>query len=448
MVTGEEGTARTAEREPAEQQVQVRRAAVASAIGTTIEWYDFFLYNTAAALVFPHLFFPASSTYAGAMQSFATYFVGFAARPIGAAIFGHWGDRIGRKTTLIITLLVMGLASAAIGILPGTAAIGVAAPLLLVTLRVLQGIAVGGEWSGSVLLTMEWGDQNRRGLLGSFAQVGVPVGLVLGTGGMTLLSATMSDQAFSSWGWRVPFLASLILVAIGLAIRLKILETPMFTKVLDHGRTAAAPVAEAIRRHWREILLSAGLRFAEQMPFYLFTTFVLTYVVQRHHYSKTFVLTAVLVGAAVELAAIPFFSHLSDSVGRKRVYLAGAITAGVLAFPYFAVLTHGSQPLIFLAVVLSMIVHAMMYGPQAALIGESFPTHLRYGGAGLGYQLASVFAGGPAPLLATWLLHETGTPYSISVYIVIAAVITVACCLVLPDRSRVDIDDSTIYSRV
>src|SRR6188472_3336517 len=288
------------------RRVQVRRAAMASAIGTTIEWYDFFLYNTAAALVFPHLFFPESTAYAGAMQSFATYFVGFAARPIGAAIFGHWGDRIGRKTTLIITLLVMGLASAVIGIMPGTATIGVAAPVLLVVLRVLQGIAVGGEWSGSVLLTMEWGDQQRRGLLGSFAQIGVPVGLVLGTGGMTLLSATMSEEAFDSWGWRIPFLASLILVAVGLVIRLKILETPMFSKVLEHGKTASAPVAEAIRRHWREILLSAGARFAEQMPFYLFTTFVLIYVVERHHYSKTFVLTAVLVGATVELAAIPY----------------------------------------------------------------------------------------------------------------------------------------------
>ena len=447
MTIGDDEVTRAVQADSGTKQVQVRRAAMASAIGTTIEWYDFFLYNTAAALVFPHLFFPASSAYAGAMQSFATYFVGFAARPIGAAIFGHWGDRIGRKTTLIITLLVMGISSAVIGMMPGTATIGVAAPLLLVFLRVLQGIAVGGEWSGSVLLTMEWGDQKRRGLLGSFAQVGVPVGLVLGTGGMTLLSATMSDEAFDSWGWRIPFLASLILVAVGLAIRLRILETPMFAKVVDQGRTAAAPVKDAIKHHWREILLSAGVRFAEQMPFYLFTTFVLTYVVQKHHYSKTFVLAAVLVGATVELAAIPFFSHLSDSIGRKRVYTAGAVIIGLFAFPYFYVLTHGGAVMIFTVVVLSMIIHAMMYGPQAALIGESFPTHLRYGGAGLGYQLASVFAGGPAPLLATWLLHETGTPYSISIYIVIAAVITVICCLALADRSRADIEDDAIYSR-
>ncbi len=447
MAIGDEEVSRAVEADSGTKRVQVRRAAMASAIGTTIEWYDFFLYNTAAALVFPHLFFPASSAYAGAMQSFATYFVGFAARPIGAAIFGHYGDRIGRKTTLIITLLVMGLASAVIGIMPGTATIGVAAPILLVALRVLQGIAVGGEWSGSVLLTMEWGDQKRRGLLGSFAQVGVPVGLVLGTGGMTLLSATMSDEAFDSWGWRIPFLASLILVAVGLVIRLRILETPMFAKVVEQGKTATAPVKDAIKHHWREILLSAGVRFAEQMPFYLFTTFVLIYVVQRHHYSKTFVLAAVLVGATVELAAIPFFSHLSDSLGRRKVYVTGAVIAGLFAFPYFYVLTHGGQVWIFIVVVLSMIIHAMMYGPQAALIGESFPTHLRYGGAGLGYQLASVFAGGPAPLVATWLLHETGTPYSISIYIVIAAVITVICALALADRSRADIEDDTVYSR-
>ena len=429
------------------QRVQVRRAALASAIGTTIEWYDFFLYNTAAALVFPHLFFPASSAYAGAMQSFATYAVGFAARPVGAAIFGHWGDRIGRKATLIITLLLMGISSGIVGMLPGTASIGFAAPLLLVLLRLIQGIAIGGEWSGSVLLAMEWGDQRKRGLLGSFAQIGVPVGLVLGTGGMTLLSATLSPAAFDSWGWRLPFLASLILVAVGLVIRLKILETPMFAKLVADKKTARTPVLDAIRHHWREILLSAGLRFSEQMPFYLFTSYVLVYVVARGDFSKTFVLNAVLVGAACELAMIPLFSQLSDRLGRKRVYLTGAVLTGIVAFPYFAVLTNGGHALVFVAVVLSFVPHALQYGPQAALIGESFPTHLRYGGAGLGYQLASVFAGGPAPLLATWLLHETGTPYSISGYIVIAAVITVLCVVALPDRSRADIDDVTVYQR-
>ncbi|WP_410622234.1 MFS transporter [Amycolatopsis sp. cmx-8-4] len=447
MVLGDNGITHKVEPDSKSGRVQVRRAALASSIGTTIEWYDFFLYNTAAALVFPHLFFPASSAYAGAMQSFATYAVGFAARPVGAAIFGHWGDRIGRKTTLIVTLLLMGISSGVVGLLPGTAAIGFAAPLILVLLRLVQGIAIGGEWSGSVLLAMEWGDQKKRGLLGSFAQIGVPVGLVLGTGGMTLLSATLTPAAFDSWGWRLPFLASLILVAIGLVIRLKILETPMFAKLIEKGETAKTPVLDAIRQHWREILLSSGVRFSEQMPFYLFTSYVLIYVVARHDFSKTFVLNAVLVGAALELLMIPLFSQLSDRYGRKKVYLTGVVLTGLIAFPYFAILTGGGHALVFVIVVVSFIPHALQYGPQAALIGESFPTHLRYGGAGLGYQLASVFAGGPAPLLATWLLHQTGTPYSISGYIVLSAIVSVVCVIWLKDRSHADIDDASVYRR-
>ncbi|MFI5591032.1 MFS transporter [Amycolatopsis sp. NPDC051758] len=447
MVLGDNGITHKVEPDSKTGQVQVRRAALASAVGTTIEWYDFFLYNTAAALVFPHLFFPASSAYAGAMQSFATYAVGFAARPVGAAIFGHWGDRIGRKATLIVTLLLMGISSGIVGMLPGTASIGFAAPLILVLLRLVQGIAIGGEWSGSVLLAMEWGDQKKRGLLGSSAQIGVPVGLVLGTGGMTLLSAVLSPAAFDSWGWRLPFLASLILVAVGLVIRLKILETPMFARLVANKETARTPVLDAIRHHWREILLSAGVRFSEQMPFYLFTSYVLIYVVARHEFSKTFVLNAVLVGAALELLMIPFFSHLSDRYGRKKVYLSGVVLTGLIAFPYFAILTSGGHALVFVIVVVSFVPHALQYGPQAALIGESFPTHLRYGGAGLGYQLASVFAGGPAPLLATWLLHQTGTPYSISGYIVLSAVVSVLCVIWLKDRSKVDIDDASVYRR-
>ncbi|WP_406632271.1 MFS transporter [Amycolatopsis sp. WGS_07] len=447
MTLGDNEVTQSVQASSGARRVQVRRAALAGSIGTTIEWYDFFLYNTAAALVFPHLFFPASSSYAGVMQSFATYAVGFAARPVGAAIFGHWGDRLGRKATLIVTLLLMGLSSAIVGLLPGAATIGIAAPLILVLLRLVQGIAIGGEWSGSVLLAMEWGNQRRRGLLASFAQVGVPVGLVLGTGGMTLLSATLSPEAFSSWGWRIPFLLSLVLVAIGLVIRLRILETPMFAAAVAAKRTSKAPVKDVVRHHWREILLSAGLRFSEQMPFYLFTSYVLVYVVQRPEFSKTFVLNAVLVGAAAELLLIPLFSQFSDRIGRKQVYLTGAVLTGVIAFPYFTVLTHSGHAMIFLAIIVSLVAHSMQYGPQAALIGESFPTHLRYGGAGLGYQLASVFAGGPAPLLATWLLHTTGTPYSISIYIVASVVVTVLCVIALPDRSKADIDDVRVYAR-
>lgn len=429
-----------------DRSTQVRRAAFASAIGTTIEWYDFFLYNTAASLIFPALFFPASSTYAGTIQAFATYAVGFAARPVGAAFFGTFGDRIGRKATLIITLVAMGLGSALVGVLPGTASIGVAAPILLVLLRVLQGIAIGGEWSGSVLLTMEWGDQRKRGLLGSFAQIGVPFGLVLGTGGLTLLSASMSPAAFAAWGWRIPFLFSLVLVGVGLVIRLRILETPMFAAALKSKRIVKRPVMEVIRRHPKEILLSACLRLSEQAPYYLFTSFVLTYLVNKqHHYTKTFALNAVLIAAIVELFTIPLFARLSDGLGRKQVYLVGAILTGLFAFPYFGLLDSGMSAIVILAVIASLIPHAMQYGPQAALIGESFPTHLRYGGAGLGYQLASVIAGGPAPLIATYLLHATGGTAAISIYIIICAVLTVIATVLLPDRSRADITDDATY---
>jgi MFS family permease len=425
-------------------RTQVRRAAVASIVGTTIEWYDFFLYNTASALIFPALFFPSSSTYSGVMQSFATYAVGFAARPVGAAIFGYWGDRIGRKATLIVTLLVMGIASALVGVLPGARTLGIAAPLLLVLLRLIQGLAVGGEWSGSVLLAVEWGHQRKRGLLGSYAQMGVPLGLVIGTGGLTLLSSVLSKSAFESWGWRVPFLFSLVLVVVGLVIRLSVLDTPMFANAVRSGRISKTPVSEVIRRHPKEILLSAGLRFSEQMPFYLFTSFVLTFVVDKG-FSKTFALDAVLVAAVVELGTIPLFAHLSDRVGRKRIYLIGAVLMAVIAFPYFAILNSGITALVFLAIVLSLVPHAMHYGPQAALISESFPTHLRYGGAGLGYQFASVFAGGPAPLLATFFLQATGTIYTVAGFVVFAAIVTIACTIALPDRSKADISDDRTF---
>src|SRR3954464_455182 len=299
-----------------EHSRQVRRAALASTVGTTIEWYDFFLYNTAAALVFPALFFPESSTYAGRLESFATYAVGFAARPVGAFIFGHWGDRIGRKATLIVTLLMMGIATTLVGVLPGADDIGKAAPLLLVLLRLIQGIAVGGEWSGSVLLSMEWGDQKRRGFMASLPQLGVALGLILGTGFLYLLSWRLTDDQFQSWGWRIPFVFSLVMVAIGLYIRMRILETPMFARRLQRQQVSRLPTVDAIRSHWKAILLSAFARLSEQAPFYVITSFTLVYLTEEQGYSKTFALAAILSAAGLEVIAVPFYGHLSDSVGR------------------------------------------------------------------------------------------------------------------------------------
>ncbi|MCW2917059.1 MAG: transporter [Actinomycetia bacterium] len=444
MVLDPDEARRAQTADEATRRSQIRNAVAASIVGTSIEWYDFFLYNTAAAIVFKDVFFPHSSDYAGTLASFATYAVGFAARPIGAAIFGHWGDRLGRKATLIVTLLLMGVSSALIGVLPGTNTIGAAAPILLVVLRILQGIAVGGEWSGSVLLSMEWGDQRRRGLMASWPQIGVPIGLILGTVAMSSL-ATASGSAFTDWGWRIPFLLSFVLVGIGLWVRLRVLETPLFARMVERGEAAKVPVVEVVKRYPKEILLSALLRYSEQMPFYIFTSFALTYVVEHGNQSKSFALNAVAAAAALELVLIPLFGHLSDVIGRRRVYGAGALVVGLFAFPYFGLINTGITVVVFLAMVLAQVPHAMQYGPQAALITESFPTNLRYGGAGLGYQLSSAIAGGPAPLIATWLLHDYGW-WAISTYIVLGAVLTLIATALLPDRSRIDIGDSAAYT--
>ncbi len=418
------------------ERTQLVRALVASTIGTTIEWYDFFLYGTAAALVFPKVFFPKSDPYVGALEAFATYTVGFIARPIGGAIFGHYGDRIGRKATLIITLLLMGIATFLVGIIPGYASIGTWGAVFLTILRICQGLGVGGEWGGSVLLSMEWGHKWKRGFIASWPQFGVPAGLLLSNGIVAVFSRSPS---FLAWGWRIPFLLSIVLVAIGLFIRLRILETPLFERILNERRIERQPVMEVIRRNPREIILSALLRLSEQAPFYLFTTFVFTYGAGTLKLERGLLVNAVTVAALVSLVSVPFFGYLSDVIGRKRMYMLGALAVLVWAYPYFGLLDTRVPALAFIAIVISLIPHDMQYGPQAALIAESFPTRLRYSGASLGYQLASIIAGGPAPLIAVYLLHKYGSSASISNYMIITAVLTLIATALLPDRSKEDI---------
>ena len=426
----------------AHHRIHRRRAVIASTIGTTIEWYDFFLYGTIAALIFPSMFFPHSSPSTGVLESFSTLFVGFLARPVGAAIFGHYGDRVGRKAAFVTTLVMMGSATALIGLLPGFATVGVAAPLVLTTLRIVQGIGIGGAWGGSVLMSMEWGKARSRGLMGSWPQLGVPVGLLLSTG-MVTVTAKLTGGDFESWGWRVPFLASIVLVALGLWVRLRVAESPEFTAAREQGSMPKLPVLTAIREHPREILTTAFVRLSEQAPFYLFITFVLTYGTKHLGLPRTELLRDTLIAAAIGLFTVPLAGYLSDRFGRRLIYGVGVVCTGLFAFPYFDLLDTRSSGVVLLAIIVSLVLHDVQYGPQGALIAESFGAGLRYSGAGLGYQLSSVIAGGPAPLIAAAILQQTGSSTGISWYIVGCSVLSLAALLLMPRRRSTSAEQST-----
>ena len=432
---------------PSEHQVQLRRAVIASTIGTAIEWYDFFLYSIVTGLVFAKLFFPHSDPWVGTLEAFAIYAVGFVARPIGAAIFGHYGDRIGRKSTLIATLLLMGLATFAVALVPTYESIGIWGAVILTVLRFIQGIGVGGEWGGSVLMSMEWArTDHSRGFIASWPQFGVPCGLFLANLAVLSLSQ-MSGEHFLAWGWRIPFALSLVLVGVGLYIRLGILETPVFAKLIAERKVERTPMLTVIQQYPKEILLSAFARMAEQAPFYIFTAFIFSYGIETLHVARNFLLSAVLSASVLSFVSIPLFGHLSDRIGRKNMYMIGAVVTGIFGFIYFAMLNTGSEAIIFLAIILSLIPHDMLYGPQAALIAESFTGRLRYSGSSLGYQLASVIAGGPAPLIATWLYGTFHSATAIAVYIAICAVITLVATALMTDYTGKDINAAGAYER-
>ncbi len=410
------------------------RAVAASATGTTIEWYDFFLYGVAAALVFPQKFFPGSDPYVGTLLAFSTYFVGFVARPFGAVFFGHFGDRVGRKAALIATLVLMGVATMGIGLVPDYDRIGIWGAVLLTFFRVLQGIGVGGEWGGAVLMAGEWTDPKRRGFSTSFAQFGAPAGMVLANGALALMSVATSEEAFLDWGWRVPFLLSVVLVFVGMYIRLGVLETPVFARLRAQGRVEPMPVAKVLRHHWREVVLTALLRSGQQTPFYIFTTYVLTYGTQELGLDRALLLNLVMIQALVSTATIPLFGHLSDVIGRRRITAIGCVVMMMFPFAYFGMLDTRVMWLVFLAIVLGLPLHDLQYGPQAAFIAERFPGTLRYSGASLGYQLASITAGGPAPIVALYLYHTYQTSMAVAVYVAAMALISLICVWLLRDN--------------
>ena len=424
---------------PDQHARELRRAVIAATVGTTIEWYDFLLYSTMAGLVFGKLFFPNEDPLTATLNSFGIYFVGFIARPIGAFIFGHFGDRLGRKSTLIVTLVLMGVSTFLVAFLRGYASIGMWGAVLLTILRLVQGIGVGGEWGGSVLLSMEWARHSReRGFLASWPQFGGPAGLGLANLAVLIFSQ-MSGDAFFAWGWRIPFALSIVLVGIGLWIRLHILETPVFRRIVAERKIERTPIVEVCRKQWGTIILSALARTSEQGPFYIFTAFIFAYGTKVLDLSRDFLLTGVLVAVCLSTITIPLSGYLSDVIGRKRMYIIGAATMGVFGFIYFGLLDTGSSALIFLAIVLSLVPHDMQYGPQAALIAESFTPRLRYSGSSIGYQLASITAGGPAPLIATALFatFKSGTP--IAIYILLTAVVSIIATMFLKDYTGQDI---------
>jgi MFS family permease len=422
-----------------EYRAHLRRAVIASTVGTTIEWYDFLIYTIVTGLVFGNLYFPDADPLGGALKAFGVFFVGFVARPIGAVIFGHYGDRFGRKATLIATLLMTGLATAAVGLVPGYDTIGIWGGIVLTVLRIVQGIGVGGEWGGSVVLAMEWARTNKnRGLIASWPQLGAPAGTCLAYVAVLAFSWLSGDQ-FLIWGWRIPFLLSIGMVGIGLWMRLGVLETPVFQRLIAEKKIERAPIIEVLKRQPREVVLAALLRLAEQSPGYIFNAFVFIYGTTVLGASRTLLLLGLVVASVLGSVWVPIAGALSDRIGRGRMYVIGCVAVALFTFLYFALLGTKAPGLMFLAVALSFLPLMTMYGPQAALIAEAFTPRLRYSGASIGYQFAAIVGGGPAPFISTWLFAPYHSTIPISIYVVICAAIgMVASCLLTASMKERD----------
>lgn len=420
---------------------QVRKAAIASVIGTSIEWYDFFLYGTMSALVFQNLFFKKSDPYIAILLSFSVLFIGFLARPIGAMIFGYYGDRIGRKATLVSTLLLMGISSTLIGLLPTYESIGTTAAVLLVLLRFLQGIGVGGEWGGSVVLSTEWASKKNRGLMGSMTQLGSPIGIVASILSVSLCVRLFGDN-FNTWGWRIPFLVSIILIGIGLYIRVGIKESPQFTKMKKEQTLVKNPLWEVLKKHPKEIFWATLSGLVSQVPLYIFSTFIIFYGTEHLKMDKQFLLSAILIFPAIAALTIPLFAYLSDKMNRKKITIAGCIVTMLTAFPCFLLINTTTPSLVILSLGLAAIGPIMSYAPQAALIAENFPTHLRYSGSSLGYNFSAIIGGGLAPIISVYLLQKYGSTTPISVYLIVVSIISIVGISKLKDLTNQELEET------
>lgn len=419
----------------------MKRVAGASLAGTTLEFYDHFIYGSAAALVFPKLFFTQASPLTATLLSLASYGVAFVARPFGAALFGHFGDKLGRKWVLVVTLMMMGLSTFAIGLLPTAASVGLLAPALLVALRILQGLALGGEWGGAALMVNEFDPSGkRRGFYGSLVQIAAPIGLLLANGMFAGVTGFLDEPAFLEWGWRIPFLASALLIAVGLYIRMGLTESPLFAKMEKEEKQGHAPLMEVLKHHKASVGLALGSRIGSDIAFYVFTLFLLVYLPQQLHLPKSIGLQAVLVGAIAQIIGIPLFGHLSDKIGRRPILLGGALAGMAWAFGFFMLVNTGSTPLILLAAFVAMFIVAAMFAPLASYIPEMFPTKVRCTGSSIGFQLAGIFGGAPAPLIAVPLVAAFGSSLPVSIYLAASLALIVFCVLKAPETAHKNLD--------